>query len=140
MVIRCLLVAYKQQQRALSPPQFWSFGLKPGELIRGYKSKPEGWLEKQYMAHNDAVKKHVPKNRLLVFNVKDGWEPLCEFLSKEVPHVPFPNVNESQELKRATKIMKIVSYGWIPFLAGTGYVISLAIKSAMTVIQKPTLI
>ena len=26
------------------------------------------------------VKETVPKERLLVFSVKEGWEPLCEFL------------------------------------------------------------
>lgn len=30
---------------------------------------------------------------LLVRSVEDGWEPLCRFLGKEVPSVPFPNGN-----------------------------------------------
>ena len=36
-------------------------------------------------------------------------------LGKDVPEVPFPNVNESAELKRAIIMMKTVSYGWIRF-------------------------
>ena len=32
------------------------------------------------------VIKTVPKERLLIFNVKEGWEPLCKFLD-----VPIPN-------------------------------------------------
>jgi len=103
------------------------FGLKPGELVRGFRNQPEGWLEKQYEAHNDAVKRHVPKDKLLVFNVKEGWEPLCKFLGKDVPEVPFPNVNESAELKRAIIMMKTVSYGWIPFVAGVACVSLVAI-------------
>jgi len=93
--------------------------LRPGQLVRGYVSEPEGWLEKQYEAHNKIVKKEVSKDKLLVFNVKEGWGPLCEFLEKEVPHEPFPNVNESKELQRATLIMKVVSYGWFPLLLGS---------------------
>lgn len=66
---------------------------------------------------------------MLVFNVKEGWDPLCNFLGKEVPVEPFPNVNESKDLKRATIMMKVVSYTWIPFLFGTGYVVSSALRS-----------
>lgn len=45
-----------------------------------------------------------------MFNVKDGLGPLCRFLEKEVPAELFPNVKESNELNRATTMMKIVSY------------------------------
>lgn len=31
----------------------------------------------------------VPKERLLVMNLGDGWEPLCEFLNKPVPFEPY---------------------------------------------------
>lgn len=37
----------------------------------------------------------VPPERLLEWSVEDGWEPLCEFLGKEVPSEPFPHVNTS---------------------------------------------
>ena len=37
----------------------------------------------------------VPKERLLEWTVKDGWEPLCKFLGKEVPDQPFPHTNAS---------------------------------------------
>ena len=32
----------------------------------------------------------MPADQLLVFSVKEGWEPLCEFLGKPVPEEPFP--------------------------------------------------
>lgn len=35
----------------------------------------------------------VPKERLLEWSAEDGWEPLCKFLGKEVPGIPFPHVN-----------------------------------------------
>ena len=35
----------------------------------------------------------APKDKLLVFDVKDGWKPLCTFLKKEIPSVPFPHKN-----------------------------------------------
>lgn len=114
-----------------------NLGLSPGQLIRGYKHQPEGWLEKQYDAHNAAVEKRVPEDQLLLFNVKEGWDPLCRFLGKEVPTTPFPNVNESDDLKRATVMMKIVSYGWIPFLVSAGYISMSIVNSALGSLQKP---
>lgn len=39
------------------------------------------------------VRGMVPKERMLEWCVDDGWEPLCEFLGKEVPDEEFPNVN-----------------------------------------------
>ncbi len=47
--------------------------------------------------HNNDVQNHVPSSRLLVFKVQDGWEPLCEFLDKEIPETPFPHLNEGRE-------------------------------------------
>eukprot|EP01112_Ceratiomyxa_fruticulosa_P010680 TRINITY_DN2837_c0_g1_i1.p1 TRINITY_DN2837_c0_g1~~TRINITY_DN2837_c0_g1_i1.p1 ORF type:complete len:255 (-),score=38.43 TRINITY_DN2837_c0_g1_i1:145-909(-) len=44
--------------------------------------------------HNEEVKQYVPADRLLIFNVKEGWEPLCKFLGVPVPDRPFPRVND----------------------------------------------
>jgi hypothetical protein len=46
--------------------------------------------------HNDEVKANVPADRLLVWDVTQGWEPLCEFMELPVPSEPFPNVNDSK--------------------------------------------
>ncbi|MFK7896151.1 MAG: sulfotransferase family protein [Myxococcota bacterium] len=46
--------------------------------------------------HNREVVESVPADQLLVFSVKEGWAPLCEFLGVEVPDVPFPHLNESK--------------------------------------------
>jgi hypothetical protein len=58
---------------------------------------------------------------LLVFNVKEGWEPLCQFLGKEVPTEPFPHVkvNNAEALQQLRKQFMIVVYGWIPALVVT---------------------
>ena len=47
----------------------------------------------------------VPKENLLVWNVKDGWEPLCNFLGKPVPEGPLPHDN-----KTGTNFL--VEYAW----------------------------
>lgn len=50
-------------------------------------------------AHNAAVKAAFPPERLLVFDVKEGWEPLCAFLGVDVPDEPFPRVNTTEDFR-----------------------------------------
>lgn len=48
-----------------------------------------------FLRHNEEVKQYVPAEKLLVYNVKEGWEPLCAFLGVEVPAgKPFPHDND----------------------------------------------
>jgi hypothetical protein len=44
--------------------------------------------------HNAAVKAAVPADRLLVWDVTEGWGPLCEFLEVPVPDEPLPHAND----------------------------------------------
>ena len=47
-------------------------------------------------AHNASVQRDVPPERLLVFEVSEGWGPLCSFLGIEIPATPFPRVNDAE--------------------------------------------
>jgi hypothetical protein len=47
--------------------------------------------------HTREVQDTIPADRLLVFDVREGWGPLCAFLGKPVPDVPFPRVNSREE-------------------------------------------
>lgn len=49
-----------------------------------------------YREHNAMIQR-LAGDRLLVFNTKDGWEPLCSFLGKDVPSVEFSHVNKAEE-------------------------------------------
>ena len=42
----------------------------------------------------------VPSDRLLVFEAKDGWAPLCAFLGVHAPDEPYPHVNSMEDTKR----------------------------------------
>ena len=55
-------------------------------------------LRKRYREHNHRVKALVPSEKLLVYNVKQGWKPLCDFLGCEVPTVAFPHENIKGEI------------------------------------------
>lgn len=49
--------------------------------------------------HNREVRETIPANRLLVYEVAQGWEPLCAFLGKPVPAGPMPKVNSTDEFR-----------------------------------------
>ena len=59
-------------------------------------------LRRTFLEHDETVKELVPRERLLVFEVKEGWGPLCGFLGVERPvGVAFPNVNDSEAYVRS---------------------------------------
>ena len=51
-------------------------------------------------AHVAAVERSVAPERLLVFDVNEGWGPLCAFLGVPVPAEPFPHLNDGAEFER----------------------------------------
>lgn len=56
-----------------------------------------------YRAHNAEVQRTIPADRLLTYDVAEGWEPLCAFLGVPVPKEPFPHTNTTAEFQaRAT--------------------------------------
>ena len=59
-----------------------------GRLNRAMLAGKEEAIE-VFNSHVAEVKAHVPANRLLVFDVRDGWAPLCEFLDRPAPEIPF---------------------------------------------------
>jgi len=56
------------------------------------------YMVKAFERHTAEVKRAIPKDRLLVFEVAQGWQPLCEFLGVPVPSKPFPRLNSRGEL------------------------------------------
>ena len=54
--------------------------------------------------HNEEVKRHIPADQLLVYEVKEGWEPLCDFLGVEAPWgKPFPHLNDTDSFQRIVR-------------------------------------
>ncbi|KAL7574204.1 hypothetical protein ACA910_012464 [Epithemia clementina (nom. ined.)] len=53
-----------------------------------------------YEEHNRRVREVVPQDKLLEYNVKQGWEPLCNFLElAECPSTPFPKTNSARSVQ-----------------------------------------
>jgi len=87
-------------------------------LVKGTKGSPFGALmqkivwgtvdnrmqEKDFMVsyfenRNKEIVDSVPAERLLMFEVKQGWQPLCEFLDLPVPDEDFPHINSREETR-----------------------------------------
>ena len=47
-------------------------------------------FKKKYREHNARVMSVIPQEKLLIYNIKQGWKPLCEFLGFDVPKQNFP--------------------------------------------------
>ena len=58
-----------------------------------------------FREHIAAVQAEIAGDRLLTFDVRAGWLPLCEFLRFPVPDAPFPWTNSSKQF---------VAEGWKP--------------------------
>jgi len=61
-----------------------------------------GRLDKEHAirafnAHNEDVRRSAPPERLLVYEVAQGWGPLCAFLEVPVPPTPYPKANTTEE-------------------------------------------
>jgi len=55
-----------------------------------------------FEAHIAHVKATVPPEQLLVYDVKEGWAPLCAFLGVPVPETPSPRLNDREAFKQRT--------------------------------------
>ena len=63
-----------------------------------------------YKKHIDEIKAKVPTEKLLIFSVDQGWEPLCKFLGEDIPDIDFPNVNNRSEIKKTIAAIVKGSY------------------------------
>ena len=57
------------------------------------------FVEECFYQHIEEVKAYVPADKLLVYDVRDGWEPLCAFLGVENPGEPLPHLNKKENFK-----------------------------------------
>ena len=64
------------------------------------------FLTNYFTSYTDEVIKGIAPERLLIFKVQDGWDPLCNFLGLPVPDIPFPHVNTKDEHMRMMAAMK----------------------------------
>jgi Sulfotransferase domain len=112
---------------------FTPFGRKFGDMSRKliWQRNLKNTMEDrnkaiaQYKQHINDVKAAVPPDKLLIFTVDQGWDPLCKFLGLAAPSTPFPNVNDRAEVKRViadiTKGAYVILGGCAAVLAAITY-------------------
>lgn len=74
------------------------------------------FLEREYALdvhrrHLDEVQQAVPAAQLLMFDVTQGWAPLCEFLGRPVPATPFPRLNDRALFRRLIAGLRVAEWG-----------------------------
>lgn len=74
-----------------------------GDGAEGARAAPEPGTPDRAAAiaafnrHNERIRAAIAPERLLVFEARQGWEPLCEFLGVPVPQQPYPRANRREE-------------------------------------------
>ena len=68
-----------------------------------------------YRDHIARVKATAPSDQLLVFEAKDGWAPLCNFLNVPVPENDYPHLNDAVQIR--SMVVAVRTFGWLS-LAG----------------------
>jgi hypothetical protein len=96
-----------ERSRGLEPPQESPlrtiYDLTRELILEGVfagRAADETHARGVYDAHNRAVSDYVAPERLLVFDLASGWDPLCAFLGRPVPAEPFPHVNTRAKFLR----------------------------------------
>lgn len=76
------------------------------ERLEG-KFGDKAFAKEFWESHIANVKASVPKEKLLVYDVRDGWAPLCKFLGVPEPAEPLPHLNKKENFKEMLpKLMK----------------------------------
>jgi Sulfotransferase domain len=83
------------------PPEVMAVinGLIWDGTFHGRFQEDRGYAIDVFNRHNEAVKAGVPSDRLLVYDINEGWGPLCEFLGEEVPDTPLPHLNDTASFR-----------------------------------------
>lgn len=69
------------------------------QAFYGGDMRDRGFMTDFFRRHTERVVATVPKDRLLVFEVAQGWGPLCEFLGVPVPATPYPRENTTEQFQ-----------------------------------------
>ena len=92
--------------KELYMPTIWIFNSGIFDAI----AKGEDILVRFYNDWISKVKETVPEKKLLVFDVKEGWRPLCQFLDVPVPKAPFQRAIDTAHLQNQFRKQKILAY------------------------------
>jgi hypothetical protein len=75
-----------------------------------------------FFEHQEKIKSLVPSDNLLIYQLKEGWEPLCKFLDQPIPSIPMPHENEMKVMQQ--KFNKALLYNAREYLIQAFYLLS----------------
>jgi len=78
----------------------WEFFEKTVFNAYGDRIHDREFMIAAFQRHNAEVERVVSHDRLLVYEVMQGWPALCGFLGVPIPDSPFPRVNSREERVR----------------------------------------
>lgn len=81
------------------PDERWNEMIRRVIVDRAFGGEPtdRATVIDTFERHNSDVRSTFGAERLLVYNLEDGWRPLCDFLGLAIPAVPFPHLNRRSE-------------------------------------------
>jgi Sulfotransferase domain len=94
------IFAVRADPEKIEDPSQRKFALMVNELIDraiGSKDRDRNTVLAAYKRNIDEVTSEVPPEKLLKYDVRQGWEPLCEFLDVTVPDTPLPRTNSTED-------------------------------------------
>ncbi|KAJ7485540.1 hypothetical protein FB451DRAFT_1230196 [Mycena latifolia] len=93
----------------------------------GVEHMTEDSAKARFIAYCEEIRRLVPKDRLLEFNVKEGWVPLAGFLGKEVPVTPFPRVNDTEQFQKRAATRRGATFAWAAKVVGASLALTTAV-------------
>jgi hypothetical protein len=114
------VIRHVSEARAVLDPHWRSYTAlmrritwEEGGALAGDTSTEAGLIDAMNR-WNDAVIETVPTDRLLVWDPREGWEPLCDFLEVAVPDEPLPRLNTTASFREGVigDALSIVNEWW----------------------------
>jgi hypothetical protein len=105
-IFKAVIAAHESKDERNPSDQYYEFSelgatLTFDGLLRDReKLNDEELFKNMYLEHNAEVKRVVPAERLYVMQTGEGWEGICKFLEKDVPDVPYPNLNSTSNFAK----------------------------------------
>jgi len=89
-----------------------------------------------YEEHNRRVREVIPEDRLLEYNVKQGYEPLCDFLEiADCPTTPFPKTNSARSVQVQTISAMVIPLALVSFVLFYGFANAFHRQTGQTIVQ-----
>lgn len=94
---------FDSEMPADSPSPFIQMFRKVIGALFDHRMRDHDHVIEVFQRHNAEVRARIPAERLLVYEVAQGWAPLCGFLGVAVPDAPMPKVNSTEEFRAMRK-------------------------------------